>query len=157
MKFYSETLDTMFDAIDDLQEAEKRAAEKEAAKKKASDAKKAEAKVVEDAFKSFNAAKRTYNETVLELKKKFNADLTALKKAHELDMQKASKIKEDAELAYQTALNEFIKKHPEGYHMTLKDGDHVVTLSSNVGKETEAINQLLDPKSFWADWIKLFI
>ena len=36
-----------------------------------------------------------------------------------------------AEKAYTTALSEFTKNHPEGYHMTLRDGDHVVTLSNN--------------------------
>jgi hypothetical protein len=38
---------------------------------------------------------------------------------------------DEAEKAYDVALKEFIAKHPEGYHMTLKDGDNVITLHSD--------------------------
>lgn len=163
MKFYSETLDMMFDSADALQEAEKQAAEKEAKKKKASEIKKAEAKKVEDAFKNFNAAKKIYNENVIKLKKQYNENLNVisenlhnLKTKHEADVAAEAKLREDAEAAYKAVLDEFIKKHPEGYHMTLKDGDHVVTISSSSTESIDLADQLLDPKSFWDDWMRLF-
>ena len=154
MKFYSETLDKIFDTEKDLKAAEKEAAEKEAAKKKASEEKKAEAKVVEDAYKAHNAAKRTYNENVLALRKQYDADLRALKKAFDEAVEAEAKTLDEAAVAFDTALKEFTDKHPEGYHMTLKDGDNVLTLSNN--QNVNKVPSLLDPWTFWEDWAKLF-
>lgn len=163
MKFYSETLDMMFDSAEALQEAEKQAAEKEANKKKASEAKKAEAKKVEDAFKHFNAAKKIYNENVINLKKQFNSELNSIRenlnevtKKHDAAVAAEAKAREEAEAAYKAALDEFIAKHPEGYHMTLKDGDHVVTISSSGNESSDLVDKLLDPKSFWDEWMRIF-
>lgn len=163
MKFYSETLDTMFESVEALQEAEAAAAEKEANKKKASEAKKADAKKVEDAFKNFNKAKTNYNNNVLNLKKQFNEEfnklrdeMTNLNKKHEADIQAEIKCREAAEAAYKAALDEFIKKHPEGYHMTLKDGDHVVTISSSNTNTSALVESIFKPTSFWEDWMRVF-
>ena len=163
MKFYSETLDKMFDSAEALQEAETQAAKKEAAKKKASEEKKAEAKKVEDAFKNLNAAKRTYNTNVLELKKQFNQELTdfreklsEINKKHEDAMAAEAQLRDKAEAEYKAALDEFIAKHPEGYHMTLKDGDHVLTISSSSTEAKDLVDQLFNPKSFWDEWMKVF-
>jgi len=163
MKFYSELLDKMFETEMDLVAAEEVAKKEEAKKKKASEAKKAEAKKVEDAFKNFNAAKKTYNENVLNLKKQYNEDLNVirenlhnLKTKHEADVAAEAKLREDAEAAYKAVLDEFIAKHPEGYHMTLKDGDHVVTISSSSNESGDLVDQLFNPKSFWEEWMRLF-
>lgn len=163
MKFYSELLDKMFETEMDLVAAEEVAKKEEAKKKKASEAKKAEAQKVEDAFKKFNAAKKIYNENILNLKKQYNADLNVirenlhnLKTKHEADVAAEAKLREDAEAAYKAALDEFIKKHPEGYHMTLKDGDHVITISSSTAESRDLVDQLFDPKFFWDEWMKLF-
>lgn len=162
MKFYSEKLDKMFDSVEDLQAAEKQAAETEAKKKKASETKKAEAKKVEDAFKALNAAKRKYNTNVLELKKKYNEDLTIireklneLRKVHENAVAAEAAERDDAAVAFDTALKEFTEKHGS-YHMTLKDGDHVVTLSSSTAESKDLVDQLFDPRSFWEDWMRIF-
>lgn len=163
MKFYSEKLDKLFDTEMDLAAAEA-VAEKEAEKKKkASEAKKAEAQKVEDAFKNFNAAKKIYNENVLNLKKQFNeefnklrTEMTNLNKKHEADIQAEINSREIAEAAYKAALDEFIKKHPEGYHMTLKDGDHVVTISSSNTNTSALVESIFKPTSFWEDWMRLF-
>ena len=163
MKFYSELLDKMFETEMDLVAAEEVAKKEEAKKKKASETKKAEAKKVEDAFKNFNAAKKIYNENIINLKKQYNEDLNVirenlhnLKTKHEADVAAEAKLREDAEAAYKAVLDEFIKKHPEGYHMTLKDGDHVITISSSTTESRDLIDQLFEPKSFWDDWMKLF-
>ena len=142
MKFYSETLDKIFDTEKDLKAAEKEAAEKEAAKKKASEEKRAEAKVVEDAYKAHNAAKRTYNENVLALRKQYDADLRALKKAFDEAVEAEAKTLDEAAVAFDTALKEFTDKHPEGYHMTLKDSDNICTLVSHGG--TPVISNAFD-------------
>ena len=163
MRYYSEKLDTLFDSVEDLQAAEKQVAETEAEKKKASEVKKAEAKKVEEAFKALNAAKRKYNTNVLELKKKYNEDLTVLReklndlrKAHENAVAAEAAERDEAENAYKAALDEFIANHPSGYHMTLKDGDYVVTLSSSTTESKDLVDQLFDLRSFWDDWMRIF-
>ena len=153
MKFYSETLDRIFDTEKDLKAAEKEAAEKEAAKKKASEEKRAEAKVVEDAYKAHNAAKRTYNENVLALRKKYDADLRTLKKTFDEAVEAEAKTLDAAAVAFDTALKEFTDKHGS-FHMTLRDGDNVLTLSNN--QTVNKVPSLLDPLTFWEDWAKLF-
>lgn len=156
MKFYSELLDKMFETEMDLVAAEEVAKKEEAKKKEASEAKKMEAKKVEEAFKAFNAAKRVFNEEVLNIKKKFNLDLNEIKKNHDEAMLKATTARDEAEKNYKNTLDEFTKKHPEGYHMTLKDGDHVVTISQSAANDASSVilEQLLNPKSFW-DLFKL--
>lgn len=163
MKFYSELLDKMFETEMDLVAAEEVAKKEEAKKKKASEAKKAEAKKVEDAFKNFNAAKKIYNENVINLKKQYNSELNSIRetlndvtKKHDTAVAAEAKAREEAEAAYKAVLDEFIAKHPEGYHMTLKDGDHVVTISSSSNESRDLVDQLFDPKSFWDEWMRLF-
>ena len=163
MKFYSEKLDKMFDTEKELLTAEETAFKAEQEAKAKSLKKKAEAKVVEDAFKKLNAAKRTYNTNVLELKKQFNQELTefreklsAINKAHEEAMAAEAQIRDEAEAEYKAALDEFIAKHPEGYHMTLKDGDHVVTISGSSNESEDLVDQLFNPKSFWDEWMRIF-
>ena len=161
MKFYSELLDKMFETEMDLVAAEEVAKKAEAKKKEASEAKKAEAQKVEAAFKNFNAAKKIYNENIINLKRQYNENLNVirenlhnLKTKHDADIAAEAKLREDAEAAYKAVLDEFIKKHPEGYHMTLKDGDHVVTISSSSTEARDLVDQLFNPKSFWDVWMR---
>ena len=147
MKYYSEKLDKLFDTEKELVAAEKELAEKLAKQKEAAVAKKADATKVEEAFKARNAARRTYNDRIVEAKKVYNTILEEAKKSFNDTVAAATKEKDVAEKDYDAALKEFTTKHPEGYHMTLKDGDNVVTISSqgeavsNIAKE---YNQLLD-------------
>ena len=155
MKFYSEHLDQIFDTEQELKAAEKEAAEKEAAKKKASEEKRAEAKVVEDAYKAHNAAKRTYNENVLALRKQYDADLRALKKAFDEAVEAEAKTLDEAAIAFDTALKEFTEKHGS-YHMTLRDGDNVLTLSNQSSSKMEIIDPFADSMKFLESMINMF-
>lgn len=146
MKYYSETLKQLFDTPEALQEAELASKRAEMEKEAKAKAKKAEARSVEDAFKARNAVRSKYNEKVAALRKQYAADLLKLRTSFDEALSTEAATLDAAEKAYDTALKEFIKKHPEGYHMTLKDGDNVVTLSSenNVRKTsaTTSMNML---------------
>lgn len=150
MKFYSEKLDRMFDTSEELIAEEEAAFKAEQEAKAKSLTKKAEAKVVEDAFKAHNAAKKVYNETVIARRKKYAEDLATLKAAYDEDIAEETAKLDEAAKAYDQALKEFTVKHPEGYHMTLKDGDNVVTLhtQSNTSNQ-ELIDALFDDR--WLD------
>ena len=141
MKYYSEKLNKLYDTEKDLQTAEQELAEAEAKKAEAAKEKKAEAKVVEDAFKARNAARREYNEKVISLRKEYHDVVVAAKTKFEEGIAEAAKAKDDSENAYNEALKEFTSKHPEGYHMTLKDGDNVITLSRARDKDFEDISK----------------
>lgn len=154
MLYYSEKLDKKFETVEALEAAEKEAAKAEAAKKKASEEKKAEAKVVEDAYKAHNAAKRTYNENVLKLRKQYDVDLRALKKAFDEAVEAEAATLDKAAVAFDTALKAFTDKHPEGWHITLKDNDNVLTLSSN--QTVNKVPSIWDPNTFWEEWLRLF-
>jgi regulator of protease activity HflC (stomatin/prohibitin superfamily) len=122
--------------------------------KEEANAKKADAAKVEQAFKDRNAARRDYNAKVVEARKAYNSALATAKEAFNNAVAEATNAKDKAEEAYNVALNEFTQKHPEGYHMTLKDGDNVMTISNssdkhfeNMSKEyNEFLNSLLN---FW--------
>ena len=146
MKFYSEKLDKMFDSEKELLTAEEAAFKAEQEAKAKSLAKKTEAKVVEDAFKAHNAAKKTFNANVIARRKKYATDLAALKEAYDADIKVESDKLDAAAKAYDQALKEFTAKHPEGFHMTLKDGDNVVTLQSNRGQD--ALSNLINDAWF---------
>ena len=131
MKYYSEILDKKFDSEDELKVAEKEHADAEEKKAEAKALVKQEALVVEDAFKARNAVRKTYNEKLVEARKTYNEALAKARKEFEDSLTEISKEKDEAEVTYDKALKDFVAKHPEGYHITLKDGDNVVNLVGN--------------------------
>ena len=140
MKFYSEKLKKLFDTEKELVAAEKVVDEENAKKKLASEQKKEEASKVEDAFKARNAARREYNTKLVEARKIYNDAIIAAKKAFNETLTTATDAKDKAEEAYNTALKEFTAKY-ESYHMTLKDGDNVVTISNASDKNFETMGK----------------
>lgn len=127
--YYSKLLKEPFDSIEELQEAEEAYYAKQKAKEDAAAQKKADAIKVEDAFKALNAARKTYKENLTQLTKEYAESLDNLKKAFELGKKDIHNQLAEAEEAYQAALKEFDTAHPEGYHVTLHDGDFETTLS----------------------------
>lgn len=149
MKFYSEVLNKVFDTEEALTQAEA-AAESAAAEKKAkAEAKKAEATKVEDAYKARNDAKRAYNAKIADLRKKYNADMLNLRKAFDNSVAEAKTELATADNNYNTALNEFIKQYPEGYHMTLKNGDNVVAIDAMNTTDIRRLERLLADREKW--------
>lgn len=140
MKFYSEKLKKLFDTEKDLVAAEKVVDEENQKKRLASEQKKEEASKVEDAFKARNAARREYNTKLVEARKIYNDAIIAAKKAFNETLTTATDAKDKAEEAYNTALKEFTAKY-ESYHMTLKDGDNVVTISNASDKNFETMGK----------------
>ena len=140
MKFYSEKLKKLFDTEKDLVAAEKVVDEENEKKKLASEQKKEEASKVEDAFKARNAARREYNTKLVEARKIYNDEIIAAKKTFNETLTSATEAKDKAEEAYNVALKEFTAKY-ESYHMTLKDGDNVVTISNASDKNFETMGK----------------
>ena len=140
MKFYSEKLKKLFDTEKELVAAEKVVDEENEKKKLASEQKKEEASKVEDAFKARNAARREYNTKLVEARKIYNDAIIAAKRTFNETLTTATDAKDKAEEAYNTALKEFTAKY-ESYHMTLKDGDNVVTISNASDKNFETMGK----------------
>lgn len=140
MKFYSEKLKKLFDTEKELVAAEKVVDEENEKKKLASEQKKEEASKVEDAFKARNAARREYNTKLVEARKIYNDAIIAAKKTFNETLTSATEAKDKAEEAYNVALKEFTAKY-ESYHMTLKDGDNVVTISNASDKNFETMGK----------------
>lgn len=154
MKYYSELTKQLYETEKEAIAAEKKLeAEKAEAAKKAS-AKKAEANKVEEAFKARNAARREYNTKVMDARKAYNTALVEAKKAFDAAINDATATKDKAEEVYNSALKEFTDKHPEGYHMTLKDGDNVTTLSRTSDKQLEKVSK--EYNDFIDTFVKFF-
>lgn len=140
MKYYSELTKQLYETEEAAKKAER---DLEAAKAKNAElakAKKQEATKVEDAFKARNAARREYNTKLVEARKIYNDAIIAAKKAFNETLTTATDAKDKAEEAYNTALKEFTAKY-ESYHMTLKDGDNVVTISNASDKNFETMGK----------------
>lgn len=131
MKYYSDTLDKIFETEKELKDAEKADAEEKAKKEEAKLIVKKESSEVEDAFKVRNAARKAYNEKLVEARKTYNAALRKAKDEFEADLKESTEALEKAEADYDNKLKAFQKAHPEGYRLSLKDGDNVVTYTSN--------------------------
>lgn len=129
--YYSKVLNKPFDTLEELCEAEQEFLAVEEAKKRAAEARKNKAAVVEKAFKELNAAKLVYNEEVTALYADLAKNIEAAKVAYNEGIKKSNEKLDTAQVTYNEALNKFIEEHPEGYHLTLKDGDNVVTIRSN--------------------------
>jgi seryl-tRNA synthetase len=131
MKYYSDVLDKVFETEKELKAAEKADADEKAKKEEAKALVKKESSEVEDAFKARNAARHAYNEKLVEARKAYNEALRKAKDEFEDSLKESTETLEKAEADYDTKLKAFQKAHPEGYHITLKDGDNVVTYTSN--------------------------
>jgi tetratricopeptide (TPR) repeat protein len=129
--FYSNVLKKPFERLTDLKRAEEVYYAEQKAKEDKAAQKKAEALKVEDAFKALNDARKIYKKNLTQLTKEYAESLENLKKAFELGKKDIHNTLAAAEEAYEKALKEFTDKHPEGYHLTLRDGDFETTISSN--------------------------
>ena len=127
--YYSKLLNKPFDSVAELREAEAVYYAEQKAKADKVAQKKADAQKVEAAFKAMNAARREYKEKLTQLTKEYSEELTNLKKAFELGKKDIQDQLSAAEDNYSKALKEFTDKHPEGYHVTLRDGDFETTIS----------------------------
>ena len=120
--YYSKLLNKPFDTIEELKAAEEEVRIAEKEKEEKAKAKKAYAKIAAD-------AKDALNKSILEAEKNL----------------------ECAQTKYSEALKEFTDKHPEGYHVTLKDGDNITTISrTNTCDSFMRFNKLFD--SFFDNW-----
>lgn len=129
--FYSKPLKQVFDSLEELRAAEAKHFNELKAKEAKAAAKKAEAQKVENAFKALNQARKDYKEKLTQLTTEYSEELGRLKKAFELGKKDIHEELAAAEDAYNVALKEFIAAHPEGYHVTLKDGDFETTISGS--------------------------
>ena len=130
--YYSKLLKEPFETIGELKEAEAAYYAKLKAKEDAAAQKKADALKVEDAFKALNTARKSYKEDLTALTTEYSENLKKLKELFEKERAAIQDELAKAEEAYSTALKGFTNKYPEGYHLTLKDGDFETTISSNV-------------------------
>lgn len=129
--YYSRVLQKPFDTIPELNAAEDAYYAKLKEKEDKALQKKADALKVEEAFKTLNKVRRNYKDSLNALTSCYSKDLENLKVAFQKDKAEVQKRLADAEKAYSLALKDFTGKYPEGYHLTLKDGDFETTISSS--------------------------
>ena len=144
--YYSKVLQKPFDSIEELKEAEAAYRAEQRAKEARVATKKADAAKVEAAYKAMNQARRDYKDNLIKLTNMYQEDLKKLKAAFEADRARVQSALADAESAYSAELKAFSEKYPEGYHITLKDGDFETTVSgcSNHTKPTDVNQELVD-------------
>lgn len=126
--YYSKLLQKPFDSIDELKEAESAQRAKLKEKEEKAAIKKAEALVVENAFKAMNAARKAYKEEIDQVTEDYRTNLERLRTAYKDTCVQARNKMTKAEESYYKALKSFTSKYPEGFHMTLKDGDCETTI-----------------------------
>ena len=132
--FYSNVLKKPFERLEDLKQAECVYYEEQKLKADKATQKKNDAQIVEGTFKALNAARKEYKEKLNQLTTEYTEELTTLKKAYELGKKDIQDKLSEAELAYKKAIKDFETKYPEGYHMTLRDGDFETTISRSTSK-----------------------
>ena len=128
--YYSHVLEKPFDSIEELKAEEAKYFEAQRAKEDKAAAKKADAKKVEDAFIALNAARKEYKTALAAAAEAYSKKLVALKETFDKERNGIKGALADAEKSYSDTLKAFTEKYPEGYHLTLKDGDFETTISS---------------------------
>lgn len=136
--FYSKVLKEPFNSIDELMEAEEAYYAKLKAKEDKAAEKKADAVKVEEAFKALNAARKAYKDNLNEATQIYSKGLADLKEGYEKTCKTIKDTFAAAETDYKNALKAFTDKYPEGYHLTLRDGDFETTISSQTSGNTKA-------------------
>lgn len=142
--FYSNILNKPFKSLSELAAAEAAYLEELKIKEDKATKKKADAQKVEDAFKALNAARKEYKEKLTQLTTEYAESLENLKKAFDLGKKDIQSKLAEAEETYSKALKEFTEAHPEGYHVTLRDGDFETTISGNISKINNHIENYMD-------------
>ncbi len=142
--YYSRLLQKPFDSLSELAAAEATYIAEQKAKEDKAAQKKSDANKVEEAFKALNAARKSFKEDLTQLTKEYSEELENLKNAFELGKKDIHNTLAEAEDAYETALKEFTNKYPEGYHLTLKDGDFETTISSQVETSEKDYSDFVD-------------
>lgn len=142
--FYSNILQKPFETVEVLREAEAVYFEAQRAKEAKAASKKSDATKVEDAFKALNAARKSYKDELVAITANYAESLKKLKAAFENDKAVVHNKLAKAEAVYETALREFNAKYPEGYHLTLKDGDFETTIHSTRNGDLTKAADLFD-------------
>lgn len=143
--YYSKLLEKPFDSVAELREAEEAVRAAQRAKEDKAAKKKADAAVVEDAFRALNAARKTYKMDLDAVATSYREAMTRLKDAFEKDVARIKAELAAAEESYKTALKDFADKYPEGYHITLKDGDFETTIHRDTTKaQSNRVPDLFD-------------
>ena len=147
--FYSKKLNKPFDTLEELKEAEAAVIKAEEEKKAIAAKRKAEADVVNDAFKALNAAKNDYNKAEAIAQKEYSQEVLAAKEKYLAAVEENRKVLDAAQSDYNKALDDFNKAHPDGFHLTLRDGDYTNDISvTSINKEFARMNELF--KSVWS-------
>jgi chromosome segregation ATPase len=155
--YYSRVLNKPFDSLAELKDAEDAHFAELKAKEDKAATKKADAKKVEDAFKALNAARREYKESLVKLADAYQAALKDLKNKFDTEKASIQNSLAEAEDNYATALKDFTDKYPEGYHLTLKDGDFETTINGNQNCcRTTTSTSTAKPVETVADILKYF-
>ena len=144
--YYSRVLQKPFDSLNELASAEATYYENLKQKENKAAQKKADAKIVEDAFKHLNATRKSYKENLSQLTQEYSEALEDLKKAYEAGKSDFQNQLATAEQNYKDAIKNFSAKYPEGYHMTIKDGDFETTISSQTTKSMDTDKVSADAK-----------
>jgi len=127
--YKSKLLNQEFDDLESLKAAEKEYRAELAKKEEAKLARKEDADLVQAAWVERNKANANYNDAYA---KASQARTEAIKKINEEFYNAIKEAKanyEEAAEKYSKVLADFQAKHPEGYHLTLKDGDNQLVLS----------------------------
>lgn len=152
--YYSRVLGKVFESLKELKEEEAKYYAAQEAKAAAAKAKKAEATVVEDAWRALNAARKEFRTASAAAIQKYNNTMITAKQDYVKESDAARSALATAEEAYSKALKEFTAKHPEGFHLTLKDGDYETTISKSAEKTAETRTDFSD---FFTEFLNAFI
>ena len=147
--YYSKVLKEPFNTVAELKKAEEAYYAKQKAKEDKAVQKKTDATKVEEAFKALNAARKSYKEALATVTHEYSENFDALKKSFEDAKLSIQKSLADAEEKYAAELKAFTEKYPEGYHLTLKDGDFETTIDSKVGTVTDPKTRLFNFDDFF--------
>ena len=142
--YYSKVLKQPFDSIDELRKAEAAYYDRIKAKEDNAATKKADAVKVEDAFKALNQARKDFKDKLNSLVATYSDDLKKLQAAFESEKKLIHAELADAENAYSEALKAFTTKYPEGYHLTLKDGDFETTIEGRTAARDDVKTAVRD-------------
>lgn len=129
--FYSRLLKTDFDTVAALKEAEAAYLAEQEKKAAKVEERKSDADKVQAAFEDLNIARKEYKDSMAELNKQYCDDLIEIKERYEKGKAANQEMLERAETGYSEALKAFTDKYPEGYHLTLKDGDFETTIAGS--------------------------
>lgn len=143
--YFSRLLNKPFDTLEELVAAENARREELAAKEDQKTRRKQDAELVGEAYKTLTSIKASTAKTIADARKQCALEFEEVRKKWSAVIEEADIAAAEAERLFHEALDTFLERYPEGYHLTLRgDNDETLTIDTRTLDTVDMFNDIFN-------------